>query len=238
MEHRCRRGQHCPDHEILEDGVTKVGARIEAPDGFCRTCTRQVERALGELPRDYVQLNVILGKGTTVGGEPSTVRMTKDLPVPLRLHIEALQRDMVRESVHWAYSTAQVLRSGFTPRPDMRPGWLLDRACTLLSGAPTAFLNLRDAKHTLWEYGHRVTVARDGYDGALSFLRLHHKARLFTGQVRLVHRLPVPCPRCEAMALEREDGTDTIDCTDCGRRYTFDEYEQLCTLLYRREVSA
>jgi hypothetical protein len=231
MDHRCRRGEHCADHEKVDDN--RIGRRIEKPDGFCDTCTRQIERTIVELPIDYVTLNTILGKGATVGGEP--VRMTKELPVPIRLHIEALQRAMVHEVDLWAASVAAARRIRWNPPGGVRPGWRLDRACTLLAASLDTFLGLRDEKHTVWEYGHRYAIARDGLDGALTMLRLHHRARVFLGATKLVHQLPVPCPRCEAMALEREDGSDLIVCRDCNKPYTWDEYERLCLILVDRQ---
>lgn len=231
MDHRCRRGEYCADHEEIEN--KRLGRQVEKPDGLCDACTRQVERTIAELPVDYVTLNTILGKGATVGGEP--VRMTKELPVPIRLHIEALQRAMVHEVDLWAGSVANALRVRRSPPGGVRPGWRLDRGCHLLAGSVATFLELRDEKHTVWEYGHRYTVARDGLDGALTLLRLHHRARVFVGATKLVHQLPVPCPRCEAMALEREDGSDLIECRECNKPYTWDEYEHLCLILVDRE---
>lgn len=230
MDHRCRRGEYCPDAEML-DGQ-RYGRAINAYDGLCETCTRHVERALAELPPDYVRLNLILGKGRTVGGEP--IRMTKELPVPLRLHIEALQRDIVGEAAAWAESVAHVLNVSW-PVAHVRPGWTVDKACQLLANAPSAFFALRDEKHIVWACDHRVIVARDGLDGALRLLQLHQKTRVFLGHTRLVHHLPVPCPRCEAMALERDDGSETITCTDCETSYTWAEYEHLCLILVDRE---
>ena len=125
MEHRCRRGEHCPDYENV-DG-TRLGRAINATDGLCDTCTRHVERAIAELPADYTKLNLVLGKGTTVGGEP--VRMTKELPIPIRLHIEALQRDVVYEAEQWARSVATVMRVQWTLAGPVRPGFRLARAC-------------------------------------------------------------------------------------------------------------
>lgn len=233
MEHRCRRGEHCPDKEKVEGH--NVGKVINATQGLCDTCTKHVERAIGELPTDYVTLNTLLGKGSTVGAEPIT--MTKELPVPIRLHIEGLQRELVAETVNWATSVAHVLNIDWSPPGRTRPGWHLDRACRLLARAPSAFLALRDEKHIVWEHGQRRVVARDGLDGALTLLRLHHKARAFMGKTKLVHRLPVPCPRCESMSLEREDGQDNIDCTACDRRYTWAEYEYLCLALVDRKMA-
>lgn len=230
QDHRCRRGEHCADHETV-DG-TRIGRAINAADGLCDHCGQLVERAITALPADYVQLNLILGAGTTVGGEP--VSMTRDLPIPIRVHIEALQRDMVREAAAWAASVAAVLRIDW--RTDRtRPGHHLDRACRLLLASPSVLLALRDEKHIRWEYDRRVLVARDGLDGALALLQLHQRARVHLGHTRLTHRLPVPCPRCEEMALQRDDGSEEIDCVACSRRYTWAEYEKLCLILVDRE---
>lgn len=211
-----------------------MGRAINAAEGLCDTCARHVERAVTELPADYVVLNTLLGKGSSVGGE--SITMTRELPVPIRLHIEALQRDVVHEAVSWGTSVAQVMRVEWTTRR-ARPGWHLDRACRLLARAPSVLFSLRDEKHMVWEHGVRHLVARDGLDGALLLLRLHQKARLFQGHGKLVHRLPVPCPRCESMSLEREDGQDNIDCTACERRYTWAEYEYLCLALADRKMA-
>ncbi|MEU5258972.1 hypothetical protein [Amycolatopsis sp. NPDC021455] len=231
MDHRCRRGRFCANREEV-DGVI-VGRAIPAEYGFCDTCARHVEQAVQALPQDYVQLNAILGGGSTVGGEP--VRMTKDLPVPIRLHIEALQRSMVEEADAWAGSLARVLNVDWHPHGGTRPGWRLTRACRLIGNSLSAFLALRDEKHIIWEYGHRYVAPRDGLDGALNFLSLSYKARLFLGQTKLVHHLPVPCPRCDAMDLVREDGSELIECRDCNRTYSWTEYERLCLILVDRE---
>lgn len=233
MDHRCRRGEHCPDRETI-DGTT-MGRAINAAEGLCDTCIRHFVRAVIEMPADYVTLNALLGKGSTAGGEP--IRMTRELPVPIRLHIEALQRDMVRETVSWGTSVAHVLRVNLSLSGSARPGWHLDRACHLIAGAPSAMLALRDEKHIVWEYGQRHLVPRDGLDGGLTMMALHHRARMFMGHCKLVHKLPVPCPRCETMALEREDGQDSIDCTACDRRYTWQEYEYLCLALADRKMA-
>lgn len=230
MDHTCYRGSYCADYETIDH--QRIGRRINATSGYCDTCARHVERAIEALPADYVGLNVILGKGSTVGGEP--IRMTKELPVPIRLHIEALQKDIVSEAQVWAGSVAGILKINNSPART-RPGPLLDRSCRLLVRSTSVLFALRDEKHIRWEYGRRVLVARDGLDGGLSFLRLHHRARTYLGAVKLVHRLPVPCPRCEAMALTREDGGEAIDCGSCGRRYTWAEYEKLCLILVDRE---
>lgn len=232
MDHRCRRGERCPEHQRLDDG-TRVGKEINAAEGLCDACVRDLARAITALPRDYAVLNTLLGKGRADG---EVVHMTKELPVPIRTHIEALQREIVTEADNWARSCADVLRVDWDLPGRARPGWVLQRACALLFRAPSVFLALREVKHTRWESSsRRVLVVRDGLDGALVLLRLHHLARVHCGQARLVHRLPVPCPRCDSMSLEREDGDDHIDCTECARRYTWDEYQKLCLILATRE---
>lgn len=232
MDHRCRRGEYCTDYEMV-DGK-RQGRAINATQGLCDTCTRHCERAIAALPGDYVSLNLALGRGSNGSGD--LISMTREPPVPIRLHIEALQQDIVSEANAWAASVATVLNRRWVRHA--RVGKQLDQACGLLVRFPSVFLALRDETHLMWDHDVRQQVVRDGLDGALALLQLHHRAGQALGAVTLVHRLPVPCPACECLALEREDGTDVIDCTECARRFTVEEYEQLCVVLVGNRIAA
>lgn len=238
--HRCRRGSRCANHET--DAATptiKRGAPINAAEGLCHTCTRQLHRAIVDMPRDYLDLESALtgirdGLRQVVGGTP-------ELPVPISLTIEAAQAELLHEAQCWAESTAEVIGVWWdTQRAQhSRPGIVLERAKRLLTGGLSAFLALRNVVHTAWACGEWVTLDRDGLDGAIVLFDLHHRARTLTGLTRLVNRLPTPCPRCERVALERADGSETITCAACGRPYTWNEYRQLCGLyLPRKELVA
>jgi hypothetical protein len=64
--------------------------------------------------------------------------------------------------------------------------------------------------------GAWVWAERTGAEGARQLNRLGGLAFGMLGTLRLVHRLPVPCPACGVMALTREDGASEVRCEACG----------------------
>lgn len=235
--HRCYRSERCVDYERVEN-VGRLGAPINATVGLCDSCERHVARALESLPRDYVDLDLALSGRTT--GLAQVVAGTPEPPVPISLSVEAVQREIVHEAFCWAESTAEVIGVSWDTQQmrDTRPGFALQRACRLLSGALSVFLALRGSVHPGWAYGCSTELERDGLDGAVVLLDLRYRARNLSGQSRLISHLRMPCPRCECPALEQRDGSDTITCTACGRPYSLDEYDQLCTLRVNRWEAA
>jgi hypothetical protein len=230
VPHRCRRGNHCPDRQRLADG-TVLGALIPAEHGLCPTCTTTTGNAIAELPTDYTELDMLLGRTNAIGGP--MVTGTRELPIPIRTSIEAVQAAILHEATCWAESTAEVLRVRWDTHAagHSRPGFRVQRATRLLSRALTVTLALRDVVHIGWADGEREVVERDGVAGALILLDLHHQTRRVAGRGHLVHRLPAPCPRCWCTALERPDGDDIITCAACEKRYSWDEYDRLCNAL-------
>lgn len=238
VPHRCRRGPRCPDRERLDNG-TVLGGQIPAADGLCPTCQRHTALAIEGLPTDYVELDMLLGKTSSIGSP--LVSGTRELPVPIRLNVEAIQQAILHETACWAESVAEVLRVTWDTfgAGHSRPGFRIQRATQLLSRATTVLLALRDVVHIAWDADRREAVERDGITGALLLLDLHHQTRLVAGRTRLVHHLPAPCPRCWRTALERPDGHDIITCTSCARTYTWPEYDKLCNALsVSREAAA
>lgn len=231
VPHRCRRGSRCPDRERLTDGQV-LGALIPAEHGLCPVCQTTAGRAILELPTDYVELDMLLGRTNTIGAP--LVSGTRELPIPIRTSIEAVQAAILHEVCCWAESTAEVLRVTWDTygAGHSRPGFRVQRGSRLLSSALSALLALRDVVHIGWTDDDRLEpLERDGVTGALVLLDLHHRTRAVAGRTRLVHRLPAPCPRCQCTALERVDGDDVIDCRSCERRYSWDEYNRLCNAL-------
>lgn len=239
VPHRCRRANRCPERERLADG-TILGSLIPATDGLCPSCTRHTEAAIAQLPTDYTELDMLLGRTNGTGGQP--ISGTRELPVPIRLSVEAVQASIAHEVSCWAESVAEVMRVTWDTygAAHSRPGFRIQRATRLLAGATSVLLSLRDVVHIGWDAaGQRDVLERDGITGALLLLDLHHQTRSVAGRTRLVHRLPAPCPRCWYSALERPDGDDIITCANCARCYTWDEYNRLCNALsVSREVAA
>lgn len=230
IPHRCRRGSRCPDRQRLDDGQV-LGALIPAEHGLCPVCTTTAANAIAELPVDYTELDMLLGRTNTAGGP--MVSGTRELPIPIRTGIEAVQAAIVHEAVCWAESVAEVLRIQWDTygAGHSRPGFRVQRATRLLSRSVTVLLALRGVVHIGWDDGRRDVLERDGVTGTLTLLELHHQTRRVAGRGRLVHRLPAPCPRCQCTALERPDGDDVITCMSCERRYSWDEYNRLCNAL-------
>lgn len=79
---------------------------------------------------------------------------------------------------------------------------------------------------TVWRDGYQEPVESSGVDGALRLLSLHHRARKLLALDRRVFRLPEACPACSVAALEHPDGSDAVDCRQCGVRFTWDEYRR------------
>lgn len=235
-DHRCHRGSRCAEFEVDDDGA-KQGAQIEQETGLCASCRRNLARTLAALPRDYVELALVLGRSDQAGGEPITG--TPEAPIPLRCDVEAIQAEMTHEAMCWAESTAEQLNITMDTQlsRNSRPGANLDHSCRLLARAVDTLLALRQAEHVGWVNGNRAVVWRDGVEGAVLLLDLHHRARHLLGRTRLVHRLPAPCPRCERLALERADGSEAIWCASCGTYYTWDRYYELCDALADRRAA-
>lgn len=51
------------------------------------------------------------------------------------------------------------------------------------------------------------------------------------GLVELVHRLPLPCPQCDAITLVRYDGDAYVRCLGCGSSWSEAEYQHLVLVL-------
>jgi hypothetical protein len=67
-------------------------------------------------------------------------------------------------------------------------------------------------------------VERDGLEAIASLRNAHRRARMRLGKSRLVHRLPGDCSGCGAWSLLRDDGSDTVRCGACDRRWSYGDY--------------
>jgi transposase-like protein len=105
----------------------------------------------------------------------------------------------------------------------------LQRACRILEHRVDVLVSL-PLQVTRWSLTSDW-VERDGLEGALEMLRLHDLVRSVAGRTELVHKLPAPCPSCDRLALIRANGSSTIECEACHRRWTEQDYERLCLVL-------
>lgn len=242
VEHRCHRAERCA--ERVKEGNTYLGARINRTVGLCVTCERFVLRALEHLPEDYLRLNQVLGTVGSSSGMP--VSGTREKPIPIKLDVEALQSAMVHEATCWAESVAEVMRVEWDTQgaKHSRPAVLLRDSAGFLSGSLSTLLAIEGAEHLGWVVDRweeetakgdpkkvageprRTVLKRDGVVGALELLTLHNRTRKVLGLTDRTYRLPEPCPECEKPALEHRDGSDTVECSACARRFTWDDYRR------------
>lgn len=233
---RCRRGpRSCVDVQPHDVVVTMIEGRREVTrnlrdrvpawatvrGGLCRSDTQVVRRAVEQLPADYRELWELVGKGSTGGG--AMVSSSRELPVPIRLGVEALAASILTELERWAVEVADgagfVLNGGRPQaRADCAGGWL--------AALPGRFLQLppmRVLRHT--RFGP-VVDEEDGVDGAIMLLTLHDQVTSLAGRDERAERLWTPCPYCHRVTLEHPEGRDFVHCVRCAHRMSWADYAE------------
>ncbi|AHH98304.1 hypothetical protein [Kutzneria albida] len=232
---RCRRGTHCTNARTYtntaDDGTTR--ARVPdwatAPSGLCRMDTDTVRRAIEQALADYDELGELLGKGANPLTEPTGG--TRELPVPIRLNVEALQAALVDELERWAWPVAE--RAGTYLHIGGRPNYRARRSVDVLLDSWPALLDLPMTAVMRWSGDARVVVEEDGVDGGLALLGLHDRVEALAGRSHRSDRLWTPCPACSRLSLERQEGDSHINCRRCRHRMTLDDYDNLSRILAR-----
>ena len=252
--HRCGRNNHCadrvritpppvcdqcechahgPGHPCsieggcghLHDTTPRyVGVRIDTEAGLCGICVQHVTLAIQQLSADYTELNTLLGRAIGNGALVELVSSSRELPIPIRANIEALQAAIVHETVAWAEPVAEKLNVHWDSQKarDSRARHTLQRAVQLLGHSIPTLLALPE--QTYRHHSGPELVDRDGLDGALELLHLHDLTRIAAGRNQLIHPLPAPCPNCGQLTLTRDNGVDHVECAYCHKRWTEDEY--------------
>lgn len=248
---RCRRGTSCADakrHRVTaEDGSTssmRLAAWATRPGGLCQMDTTLTHQAVRKLAADYLELSDLLGKTSRPLGTYAS--SSRDLAVPIRLNVEALQAAIVAEIDVWAAPVAA--HSGFVYAATGRgehhvrhgSGWIIGRWPLLLRLPATAVGRIDGTTERLSGKNPLVVTHEDGVDGALRLLMLHEQVTALAGRTHRAERLWSPCPQCQRVALERQEGAGHVDCARCGHRMPLDIYEQHASLLataYEDEVA-
>jgi hypothetical protein len=243
---RCARGGHCLNATV-EDGEL-TAAWSDPPSPFCGRDTSLVARSLAGLPAWYVALRVAIGDKPR--GRDDKVSGSRAAPVPVRLNVDALIRDMITILCSWDERIAdahQLTRpatwltrlrrdevtipatvGALTPRlPDLlqlppSPMW---RTCSLHAAAALP-AGTPGRVHPLAGYAE-VFTELDGTGAGLELLRLDYRCRRVLG-----HTTPppvrldgVPCRQCEALALEVAPEPQYRSlCADCGHLMSHAEY--------------
>ena len=103
---RCARAERCSAATTSDTGEP-AAAWADTPSPFCRKDTARVCRSLADMPRRYVSLRIQIGIKPRMG-EDSKVTGSRDAPIPVRLDIDALIRDMLLILVSWEERVAEI----------------------------------------------------------------------------------------------------------------------------------
>lgn len=265
---RCARQRRCPDKQRVlgPDGkpvkepvnggqrIVYLGARIDTERGLCTVCTQTVRNEIPHLAADYRELASLLPAGGDATGE--MVTSTRDLPVPIRLSVEALMKAIDVEVTVWAEQVATAIgaewdaAAAHSSRGAVRVGAAVD----ILANTTDTLTTLPAVTRDVYRHGERAYSwhpvpatedssddgagwwealyrTQDGLDAALTMLELHDRTRILAGRGELVHRLPAPCPRCDRLTLVRPNGKDHVECEACHHRWPESDYTRLCLVL-------
>jgi hypothetical protein len=259
----CARGEHC----AARTAETINGERVVTPAAtyqpLCRTDRGLVEAALDELPERYLELAFMLGSKTRSDGP--RVSGSRSAPIPLRMDVDELMVKVVSVISSWDERVRDIpqlkLSGPDTEASRHRRGEVaLTRMCATLTKHLDALLALPagpmvryvpltaaldlddDTEGRARPAGYAELLADlSGADAGLEILALERDCRHMIGWTARHVRLPVPCDRCDSIALVQWDGATGLEegayCTSCGYEYTDNEYVLLRSRVYEDEVA-
>ncbi|MGQ0774578.1 MAG: hypothetical protein ACT4NY_09195 [Pseudonocardiales bacterium] len=176
-------------------------------DPVCPWCADLSLASLATMSRIYVALRIEMGHKTRPIENAS--RSAPDSTPPLRVVMLDLA-DEILAHVSWTRTWARQTLS----RPGARRAPVGERFVTAVDDLAQAW-DLLMARHDIgpWLASTTTGLATRGRE----LLRWEH----------LVHELSLPCPRCDLVALCRENGCEHVYCSnsDCGHKMTGQEYD-------------
>lgn len=173
---------------------------------LCRPAYLRLEQHLAELPARSAWLHANLAAGGA--GRSDMVTGTRDKPVPIKIsvhdHLELIRGTLTS----WATLIAEErdLRGPANNHVNTTATFLVAH---LDWSAHQPWINdLCSEINDLTRTAHQLAPSNPGK-----------------------HHLPAPCPSCDLLALEREDGADYVECQNCGRLWQQEEYQRLVVVL-------
>lgn len=226
----CRMAEYCRSYDPVQSNTAPATER-----GFCLPCECHGRYAISELRYDYVQLYTRIAAGGS-GLSLTSVRVKQvDAPIPLRLNIDQLMRDIAWTLVVWELPVREHARLSPVAEKSVRPAVAVRRATTLLTAHYSVLLALGPTDYI--DYAHGLSTA-DGPDAIVALTRLHHLSRAAIGLNRIAEPRQLPCPAegCGQYALVEEIGSggkgapNAVHCTSCGWLTDADEYAKYARL--------
>ena len=246
-DRRCVSGPACVKRERAnpDDGTRWLGALLVQPEGMCPACITSVGHTIGYLPYDVGELTALIAADGVSGGE--IVSSSRELPVPIRLGVEALRAEIDFELQYWAeivaaetdaeWDSAKIARYRQQDRVQRAADFLSLRVDTLVKIVPQERCAwTMDGEPMRDDAGDREVIELSGLDGALRMLELHRRVYSVAGRTKLVHRLTPACPWCDQRTLVRHNGSDVVECESCDKKIDEKHFRWFVAVLVREEA--
>jgi hypothetical protein len=208
---------------------------------LCDPCLEHSSRSVPLLVHDYRDLEQLLPKSISEwsDGQPGH---SGEAPIPLRLDVEALQREIWHLSTAWAEVLSD--RQRLSPAPThVRDGYAVKWAVGILAPRCEHLARIGEVQMVNYPVADEETTRFrtltlsyvSGAVGLLDLSRAHGKARTLLGLTEPVYELPGHCQNrgCGRAELRVKDGSDTVWCDHCGSQMTRDDYDRYGNLFLR-----
>jgi hypothetical protein len=247
----CRSDQHCRAHDGRNAYPTT--------DPLCQACLAEAAPPIRGLLFDYLDLAQLQAPAMSQAPSEHTSGGSREAPIPLAVHVEALQAEIVHVTAVWEYELrvagrlhnpqtfAPLWRStvydhlnlikGDSSVIKARPGALVQRAVRTIE---TRLDRLSRLPATLvCPAGiDDEPVLMAGWEAVHQLQELHRRSRSILGRTRRLLSLHGVCPNrsCRAEALYRLEPESFKDeppvwCDACKTSRTYAEYEWFMTHL-------
>jgi DNA-directed RNA polymerase subunit RPC12/RpoP len=196
----------------------------EAGQRVCARCGRRLDRQLVDIGRWSALLPLAMRPGS--GSGELRVSGSREAPLPLRVDPLDLGMPARQGAVRDKFGDQTGLQSAATILDSWVRDWREVRSVNERMPAPTA-PHLAAWLRTRLPWALTDHEALDEFSGEISGLWGAMRTAIGDSPVTPERIHDVPCKRCDADALFRTtDGTGDIECGDCGRLLTADEFRQ------------
>jgi hypothetical protein len=200
--------------------------------GLCRACELHGAHILTQFPKVYAALAAELGKDAGRSGLGGLPTRRAEAPVPLRLDIDALVREIVHDLTTWELPVREVARLSEVPERGVRFAVAVNRACKTLGDFYPALLALPMTAYV--PYGGGVAEL-DGPGAVVHLASLYYRAERRLGTQVAREPRHGPCPNCWLDEIPHPDGSKTtalvwtvgdpdIVCRNCGWTIRIQDY--------------
>lgn len=237
----CLAGRHCRRY----DPRTQTAAVASETRPLCDMCLTSAARDIGLLPYDWRDLEQLIPRslGQWGDGQPGH---GSEAPIPLNVHVEALQAEIWWLATTWAEVIGDVQHLAAPPARHRNGGAvgaavavLVPRVEALARVGPVELADYPYPDESTTRYRTLELTYLTGAQGVLDLGYVHQRARGVLGLTRDTRRLPGHCQAagCGRAELQQENGSETVCCGWCGATQTREQYEAYGNLFLRKDAA-